>query len=90
MHFCWKFSDESKTAGGVNLIISFLFDVFSVACFYLEEYETAKTSFEAGAALDPKTASFKSWITKCDAKLRGTNSSFRIRIKRCAPLLHGI
>jgi suppressor of G2 allele of SKP1 len=44
-----------------------------VACFHLEEYETAKASFESGAALDPKTASFKSWISKCEAKLREEN-----------------
>jgi len=44
-----------------------------IACFHLEEYQTAKTSFEAGAALDPKTSTFKTWISKCDAKIREEN-----------------
>lgn len=44
-----------------------------MACFYLEEYQTAKAAFEAGQSLDPKASGFKTWITKCDAKLREEN-----------------
>ena len=43
-----------------------------MACFYLEEYQTARMAFEAGQSLDPKASGFKTWINKCDAKLRGT------------------
>ncbi|KAF5772295.1 putative CS domain, SGS domain, HSP20-like chaperone, tetratricopeptide repeat-containing [Helianthus annuus] len=36
------------------------------ACFNLEEYQTAKTAFEAGAALVPEDKRFGEWIKKCD------------------------
>ncbi|KAI3800194.1 hypothetical protein L1987_35504 [Smallanthus sonchifolius] len=36
------------------------------ACFGLEEYQTAKTAFEAGSALAPEETRFSDWIEKCD------------------------
>ncbi|KAK1421432.1 hypothetical protein QVD17_23765 [Tagetes erecta] len=36
------------------------------ACFSLEEYQTAKTAFEAGSVLAPEDARFTDWIKKCD------------------------
>ena len=38
----------------------------------MEEYEAAKEAFEGGAALAPD-ATFKTWIRKCDAELRGAS-----------------
>jgi len=40
-----------------------------LACFSLEEFETAKSAFEKGQALDPGDANFKLWIRKCEAEL---------------------
>lgn len=37
-----------------------------IACFNLEEYQTAKTAFEAGASLVQDGARFTEWIQKCD------------------------
>ncbi|KAK9050385.1 hypothetical protein SSX86_008063 [Deinandra increscens subsp. villosa] len=37
-----------------------------MACFSLEEYQTAKTAFEAGSILAPEDARFTDWIKKCD------------------------
>jgi hypothetical protein len=48
----------------------------SIACFSLEEYQTAKSAFVAGAALEPKNPSFKTWISKCDAELSGKVTFF--------------
>ncbi|KAI7731963.1 hypothetical protein M8C21_008975, partial [Ambrosia artemisiifolia] len=36
------------------------------ACFSLEEYQTAKTTFEAGSKLAPGDTRFTDWIKKCD------------------------
>ncbi|XP_076933408.1 protein SGT1 homolog, partial [Bidens hawaiensis] len=36
------------------------------ACFHLEEYQTAKAAFEAGASLVPEDKRFSDWINKCD------------------------
>ncbi|GJZ20880.1 protein SGT1 homolog B-like protein [Tanacetum coccineum] len=36
------------------------------ACFSLEEYDTAKTAFEAGCKLAPDDARFTDWIKKCE------------------------
>ncbi|KAI3818014.1 hypothetical protein L1987_11816 [Smallanthus sonchifolius] len=36
------------------------------ACFNLEEYQTAKTAFEAGASLVPEDTRFGEWIKKCE------------------------
>ncbi|KAJ7514262.1 hypothetical protein O6H91_23G035600 [Diphasiastrum complanatum] len=46
-----------------------------IACFTLEEYETARTAFLAGASQDPVGNTFKSWIQKCDAKLKDDESA---------------
>ena len=40
-----------------------------MACFSLEEFETAKRSFEKGLELDSSNAIWKTWIRKCDAEL---------------------
>jgi hypothetical protein len=48
----------------------------SIACFSLEEYQTAKSAFAAGAALEPKNPSFRTWISKCDAELSGKVTFF--------------
>ncbi|KAG6555816.1 hypothetical protein Mapa_002456 [Marchantia paleacea] len=40
-----------------------------VACFSLEEYQTAKAAFEAGLQVDPNNSQLKSKIRECEAKL---------------------
>ncbi|DBA95298.1 hypothetical protein WJX82_009900 [Trebouxia sp. C0006] len=40
-----------------------------VALFNLEEYESAKSAFEAGQALDPRNSTFKTWVRKCAAEM---------------------
>jgi len=40
-----------------------------IACFSLEEYQSALTSFEKGHSLDPENNTFKTWIRKCRAEL---------------------
>lgn len=40
-----------------------------IACFSLEEYQTAKAAFKAGSALDAGNSAFNTWIEKCDARL---------------------
>jgi suppressor of G2 allele of SKP1 len=40
----------------------------SIACFSLEEYESAKMSFEQGLAIDPQNAQYKTWLRKCNAE----------------------
>lgn len=40
-----------------------------MACFDLEEYQTARAAFATGQGLDPKSKQFPSWIEKCDAKI---------------------
>eukprot|EP00245_Coleochaete_scutata_P007860 TRINITY_DN23649_c0_g1_i1.p1 TRINITY_DN23649_c0_g1~~TRINITY_DN23649_c0_g1_i1.p1 ORF type:complete len:372 (+),score=95.77 TRINITY_DN23649_c0_g1_i1:151-1266(+) len=40
-----------------------------IACFSLEEFETAQAAFETGARLEPSNSSFRSWINKCQAKI---------------------
>jgi len=38
-------------------------------CFEMEEFETAKISFEKGFQLDPSNNTFRTWIRKCNAEL---------------------
>ena len=45
-----------------------------VALFNLEEYESAKSAFETGQALDAKNSTFKTWIRKCAAEMDGAHS----------------
>ncbi|GMH41221.1 hypothetical protein BSKO_09131 [Bryopsis sp. KO-2023] len=40
-----------------------------VACFHLDEFETARSYFTRGAALEPKKSIFKTWARKCDAEI---------------------
>lgn len=42
-----------------------------IACFNLDEFEAAKAAFEAGQALEPSKATYKTWIRKCNAELEG-------------------
>lgn len=37
-----------------------------MACFSLEEFQTAKAAFETGASLAPEDTRFTNWIKKCD------------------------
>ena len=43
-----------------------------IACYYLEEYETALQALEQGMALSPETSAFKTWHRKCKAEIEGT------------------
>ena len=43
----------------------------SIACFHLDEYETAKVAFTAGSILEPSNATYKKWIEKCDTAIAG-------------------
>lgn len=47
-----------------------------MACFSLEEFQTAKATFEEGLKLDPNNSQYKTWIRKCDVELAG-DASFR-------------
>ncbi len=47
----------------------------SVACFKLEEYETARESFAKAQELAPTNAALKTWIRKCDAEIQGAPPS---------------
>jgi len=38
-------------------------------CFEMEEFETAKSSFEKGQQLDSSNTTFRTWIRKCNAEL---------------------
>ena len=40
-----------------------------MACFDLEEYQTARAAFVTGQGLDPKFKQFVTWIEKCNAKI---------------------
>lgn len=40
-----------------------------MACFELEEYQTARGSFATGVKLDPASKQLATWIAKCDAKI---------------------
>jgi suppressor of G2 allele of SKP1 len=40
-----------------------------IALFELEEFESAKEALQAGLALQPDNATFKTWIRKCNAEL---------------------
>jgi hypothetical protein len=46
-----------------------------LACFELEEYETAKKSFEIGMSLhsaaEKDISVYARWIRKCDAEIEG-------------------
>jgi len=46
-----------------------------MACFELEDFQSAKEAFEAGLALEKPSRSFKMWIRKCDAELELTGVS---------------
>jgi hypothetical protein len=40
-----------------------------MAAFALEEFESAKASFEKGLEFDPVNSILKTWSRKCDAEL---------------------
>jgi hypothetical protein len=43
----------------------------SVACWHLEELETALEAFQAAQHLGPPSSQVSTWISKCQAKLAG-------------------
>ncbi|XP_021726759.1 protein SGT1 homolog [Chenopodium quinoa] len=45
------------------------------ACMKLEEYQTAKTAFQAGAGLAPEDSRFKKFIKECDERIAEENAS---------------
>ena len=54
--------------------------LFSIACFELEEYETAKRSFSTGFNIRKKmnkdTTLYSRWIRKCDAELESAYAQY--------------
>ncbi|KAK9724693.1 hypothetical protein RND81_05G092900 [Saponaria officinalis] len=46
------------------------------ACLKLEEYQTAKTAFQAGAALAPGDSRFVNFIKECEERITEENASF--------------
>ena len=56
----------------------------SIACFHLEENETAKVAFTAGSNLEPSNPAYKSWIEKCDAAIASKiQECVELFISRC-------
>eukprot|EP00191_Tetraselmis_sp_GSL018_P017085 CAMPEP_0177593460 /NCGR_PEP_ID=MMETSP0419_2-20121207/9161_1 /TAXON_ID=582737 /ORGANISM="Tetraselmis sp., Strain GSL018" /LENGTH=233 /DNA_ID=CAMNT_0019084507 /DNA_START=56 /DNA_END=757 /DNA_ORIENTATION=- len=45
-----------------------------IACFYLEEYETAKSAFLSGLSHTSKPEVFRLWLRKCEAELEEENA----------------
>lgn len=48
------------------------------ACMKLEEYQTAKTAFQAGAALAPEDSRFSNFVKECDECIAEENASLSI------------
>lgn len=46
-----------------------------IACIKLEEYQTAKIAFQAGAALAPEDPRFTNYIKECDQRIAEENAS---------------
>ena len=42
-----------------------------VACFEMEEFETALGAFQSGHELEPANKKFRTWSRKCQAELEG-------------------
>jgi len=40
-----------------------------IACFDMEEFETAKSAFKSGHQIEPNNNTFKTWIRKCNSEL---------------------
>ncbi len=59
----------------LNSLFSSLIYLNRVACFELEEYETALAAFEKAASLDKSDPSFKTWIRKCQAEISSMHST---------------
>lgn len=57
-----------------------------MACFSLEEFQTAKAAFEDGLKLDPSNSQYKTWIRKCDVELAGDTCS-KLVVKGDTPVL---
>jgi len=55
-----------------------------VACFRLEEYETAKAAFLTGMALGDAQEPYKTWIRKCDAELEEEDGDFALPLPSTA------
>lgn len=75
LHKLGKFTEslaDANSAIKLNPDTSFLSKAYlrkGMACFELEEYESAKSSFEKGQQLDASNSQFRTWIRKCDAEL---------------------
>lgn len=50
----------------LNPSVSKAFYRKGIACYELEEYETAKAAFTAGANLEPSYTDYQRWLKKCD------------------------
>lgn len=52
-------------------VVTFSFLFYRTSCFSLEEYQTAKSAFEAGSTFAPEDTRFTDWIKKCDKCIAG-------------------
>eukprot|EP00250_Pteridium_aquilinum_P000770 c10934_g1_i1 orf=145-1248(+) len=71
---------DANKAIELNPSISKAFLRKGIACYQLEEYETAKSAFASGANLEPSNSAYQDWLKKCDeaiaAEDAGTGSQF--------------
>eukprot|EP00244_Chara_vulgaris_P004255 TRINITY_DN1834_c0_g1_i3.p1 TRINITY_DN1834_c0_g1~~TRINITY_DN1834_c0_g1_i3.p1 ORF type:complete len:363 (+),score=69.02 TRINITY_DN1834_c0_g1_i3:226-1314(+) len=56
-----------------------------IACFNLEEYETAKEAFEAGNEIEPSDE-YRKWIRKCEAEIEDELASRSTGQEECSPV----
>lgn len=56
------------------------------ACFNLEEYQTAKAAFEAGASLVQNDSRFTEWIQKCDKCIEEENGEVPMQSVDSTPI----
>lgn len=59
----------SEKGNYTHMFFSLIIHIDRVACFELDEYETALSAFEKAASLDASDTSFKTWIRKCQAEI---------------------
>jgi len=60
---------DANNAIKINPKLSHAYLRKGMAAFALEEFESARTSFEKGQELDPGNIQFKTWIRKCIAEM---------------------
>lgn len=53
---------------GIPLLLAFLTSP-SMACFALDEFESAEAAFKKGQELDPNDPTFNTWLRKCKAEM---------------------